>query len=513
MSELMGYAWLAHQYDLTLAQPLTVVSGLGNPQKSGGTGDVSYQYYTAKYLPDPTLRAHLTFALKREPLHLELMARLFSKLDPAELLAWITSEPTGQYARKACFFYEWMTDRSLDHPGLTQSNYVNALDPDEYLVASQPIPNARWRIRDNLPGVPDFCPTVRLTPKLKQALAYDPALEIDRLGAEFGEDMLMRSSVWLSLKESRSSFAIEHELKKVDRIQRFAAVMERRCGKGSVHLSAPDIEILQREILGDSALSYGLRQSPVFVGETTGYGDYVHYLAPHWHQVPHMLSGLKQFELRTQGQSALVRAAAISFGFVYIHPMSDGNGRVSRFLINDVLRHDKAIPAPYILPVSSVLQKHSLRPRNYDQVLESFSRPLMDSLSGQYRFGSKQKAPDGTEYNLHFDGYEETAPAWRYIDMTVHAEYMADVVQITINEEMRAEADILRSHYRARQAIKEVLEGPDRDIDAIIRSVRQNQGKLSGKLAKQYPQLAEPEVFQDVVLAIETHLPWSSSSG
>ena len=508
MKDLMGYAWLKNEYALQLAQPLTVISAVGVPQKSGIDTGVVRQYYTSKYLPEATLRAHLTFALKREPLHLELLARLFGQIAPSELVDWISSEPTGQYARRACFFYEWLTGKGLDHAGVTQSNYVDAIDSDEYLVASKPTSIARWRIRDNLPGVPDFCPIVRLTPKLKQAMTYDPAMEIDRLGAEFGEDTLMRSSVWLSLKESRSSFAIEHELKKVDRIQRFAAVMERRCGKAWVHLSPADIEILQREILGDSALSYGLRQSPVYVGQTTGYGDHVHYLAPHWHQVPHMLNGLQEFERRTQGQSALVRAAAISFGFVYIHPMSDGNGRVSRFLINDVLRHDKAIPAPYILPVSSVLQRHSLRPHNYDQVLESFSRPLMDALTGHYRFGSKQTAPDGTEYNLHFDGYEQTAPAWRYIDMTVHAEYMADVVQITINEEMRAEADILRSHYRARLAIKEVLEGPDRDIDAIIRSVRQNQGKLSGKLAAQYPQLSDPQVFEDISLAVRTHLPW-----
>lgn len=508
MTKLMGYAWIAEEYRLSLAQPLSVISAVGSTQKSGVDGEVIRQYYTAKYLPEPTLRAHMTFALKREPLHLELLARLFTQLDPNELVAWISSEPTGQYARRACFLYEWLTGGELDHPGVSQSNYVEALDPKEYLVSSTPTMVARWRVRDNLPGVPEFCPIVRMTPKLKQALTYDPAFEIERLGAEFGEDTLMRSSVWLSLKESRSSFAIEHELKKVDRIQRFAAVMERRCGKGWVHLAPTDIEMLQREILGDSALSYGLRQSPVYVGETTGYGDYVHYLAPHWHQVPAMLNGLKQFESKTQGQSSLLRAAAISFGFVYIHPMSDGNGRVSRFLINDVLRHDKAIPSPYILPVSSVMQKHSLRPRNYDQVLETFSRPLMDSLSGQYRFGTKQIAPDGSEYNLHFDRYEQTAPAWRYIDMTAHAEYIADVVQITINEEMRAEADILRSHYRARQAIKEVLEGPDRDIDAIIRSIRQNQGKLSGKLAKQYPQLADQGVFDDVLEAVKAHLPW-----
>ena len=49
--------------------------------------------------------------------------------------------------------------------------------------------------------------------------------------------------------------------------------------------------------------------------------------------------------LHTSGLSSVARAALTSFGFVYLHPMTDGNGRISRFLINDVLRRDGALPA------------------------------------------------------------------------------------------------------------------------------------------------------------------------
>lgn len=35
-----------------------------------------------------------------------------------------------------------------------------------------------------------------------------------------------------------------------------------------------------------------------------------------------------------------MRSAVAAFGFVYIHPLADGNGRVHRFLVNDILRRD-----------------------------------------------------------------------------------------------------------------------------------------------------------------------------
>lgn len=38
--------------------------------------------------------------------HLETLSRLFEVAPPAELKEWLRSERTGQYARRAGFFYE-----------------------------------------------------------------------------------------------------------------------------------------------------------------------------------------------------------------------------------------------------------------------------------------------------------------------------------------------------------------------------------------------------------------------
>lgn len=79
-------------------------------------------------------------------------------------------------------------------------------------------------------------------------------------------------------------------------------------------------------------------------GWRDGFAQVVHYIAPHWDDAPQLLSGLRDCARRTAGAPPQVRAALLSFGFVYIHPMSDGNGRISRFLVNDALRRDGAVP-------------------------------------------------------------------------------------------------------------------------------------------------------------------------
>lgn len=509
MNDLLGYSWLAERYQITPCQPLQVVSLIDSRRQDVEINGVINQSFPPSYRIEPTLDAHLTFAFKREALHLEFLARLFQAIDAADLVNWITAEPTSQYARKACFFYEWLTGRSLDHPGLNRGNYVDAINGDQYLTCTQPTRNTRWRVLDNLPGTPDFCPMVRLTPTLNALIDYDPGAALDQLGVEYGEDTLIRSAVWLTIKESKSSFAIEHEQQQVDRIQRFAAVMELRCGNGKPPLAPQQLTDLQSAILGPKALSYGMRSSPVFVGQTVGFQNVVNYLAPHWEQASGMLQGLQQFEQRTAGRNSILRATCLSFGFVYIHPLGDGNGRVSRFLINDTLRRDKVVPAPYILPVSATMQNARFLPQNYDQILDEFSRPLMNNIRPDLHFDQRQVYADGVESNLRFDGFDTVAPAWRYIDMTKHAEYIARVIRHTIEEEMRSEALILRDHLRAREAIKEILEGPDQDIDRIIRSIHQSKGVVSGKLRKQYPQLLDETLSGEIVRVVREHLSWS----
>lgn len=350
MDEWVGYRWLAREFGIEPVQPFPVSSRIGRTRSTSTENGITIRTFMATARPEPAVSEHLTFALKHEGVHLEFLARLFAQMQTKQISEWANREPSGQYARRLGFLYEWLTNRQVDFPGVTVGNYVPVLSDEEYFTTTQPSNIPRWRVRNNLIGSPAFCPTVRRTPGVKIFEEYDCLAALTELEAEFGVDILMRSAVWLTIKESRASFAIEREEAQTDRIKRFASVMETLCGISKDPLAPEFLAKLQSEILGERALRSGLRKSPVFIGETGLTGEVVHYIAPHWDNIQPMLEGLHDFDVLTAGQSSIVRAAVLSFAFVYIHPMADGNGRISRFLVNDTLRRDGAAPSRLFFP-------------------------------------------------------------------------------------------------------------------------------------------------------------------
>lgn len=507
-SSLVGGAWLMAHHGLVLVMPLPVLSRIGGRRSTQVVDGITTETFVESMRPSASLRGHLTFHLKHEVPHLELLTRLFAVVDPQELTDWIHDEPSGQYAKRAGFLFEWLTGRVLALRSEPAGGYVDVIDAQKLVAASpdRAVPNRRWRVRDNLPGTPAFCPMVRQSPEAQQAMALDVPGLLQQLASEFGEDVLMRSAVWMTLRESKSSFAIEGEADQSDRIARFADVLARRTGQGDGPLDQTMLAQLQSEILGKrtSLQQFGVRQSPVFVGEVIRFQEVVHYVAPPPQDMHAMLQGLATFLERTQGQSVVMRSAVAAFGFVYIHPLADGNGRVHRFLINDILRRDGAVQDPMILPISSLITSDQAERRAYDRILDEISRPLMSALAGQYEFAPiHQSWPDGIRSNFVCHGDDVARPAWRHLDLTRHVIYLSDVLERTIREDMREESRYMRSHAQARAAIKDVVEMPDAQIDRVIRSAQANRGQLSHVLSKEIPLLSEQGVWDAIVQAIE----------
>lgn len=498
----IGYQWLSETYRVEPAQPFSVTSRIGKTRSTTTMDGIRTDIYPEPYRPKATLADHLSFALKYEGVHLEFLARLFSSLPKDDMEAWVNSEPSGQYARRAGFFYEWLTGRELDFPGVSIGNYVSALPEEEYLTRDEPLNVGRWRVRNNLPGTAHYCPVVRRTPRLKDYESYDCLAQLNELEAEFGTDILARSAVWLTIKESRASFLIEREESQTDRVKRFASVMERRLGEEDDPLSDEFLASIQSEILGDRALRSGPRQSPVFVGETGLTEEIVHYVAPHWDHLATMLDGLREFAATTTNHSPLIRAAVLSFGFVFIHPMADGNGRISRFLVNDTLRRDGAAPAPYLLPISATITRTLANRAAYDRALEHYSKPLMHRYREACSFGAWVECQDGVKTNFRFSAYTDAQFSWAFPDLTIQSEYLCDVIRETIESEMRQEAGFLFELRQTRARVKEVIEAPDVEIDRIIRSIKENRGTISGKLQAEFAILADAAIAAQVVTAI-----------
>ncbi len=500
----VGFKALEERYGIALTQPLRVVSTIGTTRVRRDEGARVEQEFPLAYMPAGTFDGHFEFGLKYEEIHLEFLARLFAAAGPEPVAAWCRREPFGQYARRTGFLYEWLTGQRLDVPDIDNGRYVDALLPAQYLVRVKPLRDRRWRVNDNLPGSAAFCPLVRRTAAVQEALRFDPAAALTELDTTFGAEVLVRAAGWLTFKESRASFLIENEADQADRIQRFAHVIAQHCGRIDDPLSDSSLRALQAGILGHDAFGLGLRRSPVFVGQGTMREDIVHYIAPHFDDIAGLLEGLKAFELATRGAEPMARAAAIAFGFVYIHPMRDGNGRIHRFLINDSLVRDKAVPDGVILPVSATITSSIDFRAGYDRTLEVFSRPFMRRYADDYRFGEMISYEDGTRSNLVFDAYEDARFAWRYPDLTEHVSYTSRVIEHTIRTEMADEAQLLVRFQRAQDRLKNVMELPDQDANRVIRSLKENAWRVSGKLQSEYPRLQDEAIAGRVVEAVRS---------
>ena len=119
MPDPIGYRWLAERYAVAAVQPFRTTSTIGRSRATVRENGYVHEQYPPAARPAASLVGHLTFALKHEGVHLEFLARLFDVVPAAELEAWVAAEPTGQYARRAGFFYEYLTGVCLRY--LTRS--------------------------------------------------------------------------------------------------------------------------------------------------------------------------------------------------------------------------------------------------------------------------------------------------------------------------------------------------------------------------------------------------------
>ena len=114
-----------------------------------------WRIYSPRYEPDASLEGHLTFALKHEGLDLAVVKRLFAATGPAPIADLVKAKPTGAYARRVWFLYEWLTETRLELPNADRGAYAPIVDPDQqYAVPAAT--SSRHRVKNNLPGTPGF---------------------------------------------------------------------------------------------------------------------------------------------------------------------------------------------------------------------------------------------------------------------------------------------------------------------------------------------------------------------
>ncbi len=488
---LAGYAALIDRYGLDVIpnwhRSLVTTSGIHRIDSSGG---IVEEVYPPKYWPGDTLGDHLEFALKYDGTNLAILASLFQEVGEEEILEYVRSKPTGKYARRLWYLYEFLTGKTLPLDDVKQGNYIDLLEPDEYYTITPARQVRRQRINDNLLGDRRFCPTVRRTDTLRDFEAADLPARCREVVSAYSPELLRRALGYLYSKETKSSFEIEHIKPTSTRTERFVTLLqlaeqEDFCEKSRL------IE-LQNRIVEPRFRDCDYRKSQNYVGETVAWQrERIHFVGPKPEDLADLMDGLVAAHKRMEasGVSAVIHAAVIAYGFVFLHPFEDGNGRIHRFLIHNILARRGFTPQRVMFPISASMLKN---PADYDASLEAFSRHLMPLV----------------EYSLDEEGHmivhNDTVRWYRYIDMTPQVEALFRFIKQTIDTELARELEFLANYDETKRAIQEIVDMPDRKIDLFIRFCLQNNGRLSArKSASYFDFLSDEEIarMEQAVLA------------
>ena len=478
-ARLAGWAMLVHS--LKLQAPVRHPSFVSEQHIRGsrreeGAGTL----FDKRYWPGESFADHLTFALRHEEMDLLTLKRAFEAVPPAEVEAIVRAAPTGAVARRAWYLYEILTGRTLDIEDAPIAAAVDLLDPEAYFTG-KPKLSTRHRVRDNLLGTGQFCPMIRRTPALTEFVRLDLAAEARKIVGHTGAHVVARAASFLLLADSRASFEIEGERPPRNRLERWGrAVMQ----AGKNPLTLDEILRLQRVLIEDARfVRPGLRPDGVFLGERAHFGDPLpEFIGARPDNLAGLMAGLIEANdrMRADGIDAVLKAAASAFGFVYIPPFQDGNGRMHRCLIHHVLAERKFTPPGMVFPVSSVMLD---RIDEYRAALQAHSGPLMPFIEWR----------PTAERNVEV--LNETADLYRYFDCTAEAEFLYACVRRTVNEDLPREIDYLRRRDEAPRRIMDAVEMPDRVAENLVLYIRQNNGSLSKRRREgEFKQLTGEEV-------------------
>ncbi|QOZ36148.1 Fic family protein [Bradyrhizobium sp. CCBAU 53421] len=472
-----GYAALIDAYQLPVPVP-HVLSAVGTKHRI--LEQAGWRIYTPRHAPAPTLEGHLTFALKNEGLDLAILKRLFLAVREDEIAELVKRTPTGLYTRRIWFLYEWLLGRMLNLPTADKVSYVDAVDTDlQFATSGQN--SIRHRVRNNLPGTSDFCPLVFKTRALTEFVAQDLKERARVVVSQVPKDLLARTAAFLLFKDSKSSYVIEGERPPQDRIQRWGKVIGEA---GRAPLDEAELLRLQRIVIGDERfVRLGFRGEGGFVGEhdRETQGPVPDHISARQEDIACLVRGLIAFDQAAENQlDPVVAAAVLAFGFVYIHPFEDGNGRIHRYLMHHVLARRGFNPAGIHFPVSAAILDNI---GEYKDVLESYSRRLLPCIEWE-------TTPQGNVKVLN-----DTADFYRFFDATPHAEFLYACVQRTIEQDLPRQARFLRSFDRFRSGVENMIDMPERTFNSLLGFLQQNEGRLSKRARdNEFSRLTPDEV-------------------
>jgi hypothetical protein len=482
----VGLHGLVEQLGLKIPLPAVRSEVVAGARKTRVVDNRILEQYPKSYLPSG-VTGNLRFAMRYEPIDLGVLNAAFSAIDISAMESWIRSEPTGIFARRAWYLYELLTGKTLDVPDVVPSGYVDLLDEELHVTASA-VRARRQRVNDNLLGNRSYCPLVRRTETLRSFAKLDLAKEALSVVQGCDPTILARAVHYLFTKETKSSFAIEGEVPNRDRTARFVAALE---NTSAFDASSKDAFVrLQNSIVDPRYAQKDWRTNQNYVSQTLpDYTEDVQFVCPRPGDVPELMDSWMKMERRLAESNQLdpvVAAAAAAFGFVFVHPFEDGNGRIHRFLVHHILAKFGFTPEGLLFPISAAMLRNRAQ---YDRVLERYSGSILPFIT----------------FELDSDGRmivrNPTAHLYRYFDATPQAEYLYQCIEETIKRDLREEIGFLAVFDAAVRRVLEIVDMPDQRATLMVRLILQNKGKLSKTKRTLFAEVSEDEL-QEIEKAV-----------
>jgi Fic family protein len=393
----------------------------------------------------------------------------------------IQKENLGQYSRKIWFLYEWLTGKKLSIPDLKTGNLVPVID-EKLQYAIDGVSSPRHKVINNLPGNQDFCPLIRKTEKLEKYIESDIRQEKSNYLNRVHKDILQRASSFLLLKDSKASFSIEGESPRINRAARWGTAIGQA---GKNELTIAELNRLQQLVIeNDRFIKMGIRQQQGFVGDRdrATQEPIPDHISAKFEDLDKLMAGWIQTQkvLTQSRMDPVLVAAKIAFGFVFIHPFVDGNGRLHRYIIHHILSQTGYTEQGIIFPVSASILKHI---KDYTKTLESYSHPILNFIDWK------------PSENNNVEILNDTIDYYRYFDATEQAEFLFYCVNDTLINVIPKEVEYLMKFDEFKRYLDHKYEMPDNMVSLLVGFLKQGNGRLSKRaISNEFNVLTADEI-------------------
>lgn len=413
---------------------------------------------------------HILFALKHEGINLQVLAEAMQWVTADDLVNRFRNATSSLLIRKACFLYEAFVAPLEDLPPVA-GPYAGLFNSERYITGPDQ-KNSKWRINFNGIGSIEYCPIVERTPFIEQGIAKDTLGRAKAFFDEIGPINADRALAWAYLSETENSFAIEHEAPTHNKATTFVALLQQ--AHESRDLTEDYLADLQSATISnpfDKAAAFRHQQNWLRGGSMRGASS-ISYVPP----TPELLEKLMPEFMQIANTAPkyldpLVAASIASFGFVFLHPFMDGNGRLSRFLFHHALCRSGQLSNGLLLPVSIAMKNDE---HGYLQALQSFSKPARAYWSVKWI--------DDENFDFSFDGKDSI---YRFWDATPCVEYGIKMAEQSLDIYLRQETEYLARFDRIYKLANDEYDIRNNDLHLMIVSALQHNGVISKNRRKQ----------------------------